>query len=117
MNTSKNKVQLVGNIGMPPEIKDFQNGRKVARFTIATHEWYRNAAGENVQNTYWFIIVAWNKMADYARGLHKGLEIAVDGKLVSRNYIDKKGEKRTITEVVASELLILENKAKERDTE
>lgn len=111
MNTLKNKVQLIGNIGNSPEFRDFQNGRRVARFPIATHDYYKNAAGERVQQTHWFMVVAWNQVADYvSKALHKGVQVAVDGKLITRSYMDKSGQKRTVTEVLAAELLIVEGK-------
>ncbi|TND08929.1 MAG: single-strand DNA-binding protein [Bacteroidetes bacterium] len=114
MNTVKNKVQLVGNVGMTPELRDFNNGRKVARFSIATHDYYKNAAGERVQQTHWFMVVAWNGLADTAmeKLQQKGTEVAVNGKLISRSYQDKNGQKRTMVEVLAGELLLVEDEAK-----
>lgn len=114
MNTIKNKVQLVGNIGMVPELRDFSNGRKVARFSIATHDYYKNAAGERVQQTHWFTVVAWNKLADAAVSmLHKGTEVAINGKLISRSYQDKNGQKRTLIEVLAGEMELVKREEEE----
>ena len=111
MNTLKNKVQLIGNLGNAPEIKSLEGGKKLARLSLATNETYKNTKGEKVTETQWHAIVAWGKLADTAdKYLTKGQEILVEGKLVSRNYTDKDGVKRYITEVQANELLLLGKK-------
>ena len=104
----RNRVQLIGNLGNNPEVKSFDGGKKLAKFTIATNETYRNQAGEKVQDTQWHNIVAWGKQADIIeKYLTKGKEIAIEGKLTTRSYDDKDGNKRFITEVVLSELLMM----------
>ena len=111
MSTLRNKVQLIGNLGNNPEIITLDSGKKLAKFTIATNESYKNAQGEKVTDTQWHNLVAWNKTADIAeRFLEKGKEIAIEGKLTSRSYDDKDGNKRYVTEVVVNELLLLGNK-------
>ena len=111
MNTLRNKVQLIGNLGNNPEIITLDSGKKLAKFSIATNESYKNAQGEKVQNTEWHNVVAWNKTADIIeKYLEKGSEIAIDGKLTSRSYDDKDGNKRYVTEVVCNELLMLGGK-------
>jgi len=111
MNTMKNKVQLVGNLGSNPEVKTTENGKKLARISIATNESYRNAKGEKVVETQWHNVIAWGKTADIAeKYLSKGIEIMIEGKLVNKQYTDKDGVKRYTTEVQASELLILSKK-------
>jgi single-strand DNA-binding protein len=111
MNAMKNKVQLIGHLGQPPEIKTIADGKKVANLSMATNESYKNAKGEKVNDTQWHNIVAWGKLAEIAeKYLQKGMEIAVEGKLISRSYTDKQGIKRMISEVQASELLILTKK-------
>lgn len=108
MNAIRNKVQLIGNLGNTPEIKVLNEGRKMARFSIATHENYKSGSGEWVKETYWHSLVAWGKTAEIVeKYLEKGLEVAVEGKLVSRSYTDKNGEKKYATEVVVSEILLL----------
>jgi len=103
----RNKVQLIGYAGMNPEVKNLENGKKVAKVSMATNEVYRNASGERVSETQWHNLIAWGKTAEIAeKYLKKGCEVAVTGKLVSRNYIDKDGIKRYITEIVVNELLI-----------
>lgn len=112
MYALKNKVQLIGNLGNSPEIKTFDGGRKMARFSMATNESYRNAQGERITDTQWHNLIAWGKLADIAeRFLEKGKEVAVEGKLVNRSYQDREGNKRYITEIQVNELLLLGSKA------
>lgn len=111
MNAIKNKVQLIGNLGNAPEIKTLDSGKKLAKMSIATNETYKNAKGERVTETQWHNLIAWGKTADIAgQLLSKGSEVAIEGKLVTRNYTDKEGIKRYVTEVVVNELLILGSK-------
>lgn len=108
MYALKNKVQLIGNLGNAPEIKTFESGKKVANVRIATSEMYRNAKGEKVKDTQWHNLVLWGKLADIAeKYLTVGKEIAVEGKLVNRQYTDKDGKKKTFSEVQVNELLLL----------
>ena len=112
MQTLRNKVQLIGNLGNAPEIKNTSNGTKLARFSIATNEVYRNAKGEKVKETTWHNLIAWGKVADVVeKYLEKGSEVAVEGKLISRSYTDKTGIKKYISEVEVNELLMLGGKA------
>ena len=112
MYTLKNKVQLIGNLGNAPEIKTIGGDKKLARFSIATNEVYRNTKGEKVKETTWHNLVAWGKIAGIAeKYLNKGSEIAIEGKLISRSYTDKDGVKKYITEVQVNELLMLGSKA------
>lgn len=111
MNTLRNKVQLIGNLGNNPEIITLDSGKKLAKFSIATNETYKNALGEKQTETQWHNVVAWNKTAEIIeKYLQKGSEVAVEGKLTSRTYDDKDGNKRYITEVVINEMLMLGNK-------
>ena len=108
MNSIKNKVTLIGNLGNAPEIKSFDNNRKLARIAIATNEFYKNQKGEKVKETTWHTVVMWSPLADIAEKLlKKGSEVAIEGKLVNRNYTDKEGVKRYITEVQANEMVLL----------
>ena len=108
MSALRNKVQLIGNVGNDPEIKTFDGGKKVANFTIATNESYKNEKGEKVDQTEWHKVVAWGKTAEIIeKFVTKGKEVAIEGKLTHRSYEDKNGEKRYITEVVANEILLL----------
>ena len=112
MYALKNKVQLIGNLGNIPDVRITEKGKKWARFSVATHERYRNASGEKITETSWHNLVAWGKVAELAeKHLTKGSEIAVEGKLVHRNYVDSNGVKRYVTEVLVSELLMLGSKS------
>lgn len=108
MNTLRNKVQLIGHVGNSPEILTLESGKKLAKFSIATNETYRNNNGEKITDTHWHNIIAWGKTAELVENyVPKGKEIGVEGKLTTRSYEDKEGIKRYITEVVCSELLLL----------
>lgn len=112
MYALKNKVQLIGNLGNSPDVRTLESGRKMARFSMATSESYRNAQGERVTDTQWHNLIVWGKLADIAeRFLVKGKEVAVEGKLINRSYKDKEGNKRNITEIQVSEILLLGTKA------
>jgi len=111
MNTLRNKVQLIGNLGNDPEIITLDSGKKLAKFSLATNEHYKDADGQKQTKTDWHNLVAWNKTAEIIENyVTKGKEIAIEGKLTSRSYETKEGEKRYITEVVVSEVLMLGNK-------
>ena len=108
MSTLRNKVQLIGNVGNEPEITNLDGGKKVAKFSIATNEFYKNSKGEKEQDTQWHNIVAWAKIAEIVeKHVGKGKEVALEGKLTSRTYETKEGEKRYVTEVVIDEILLL----------
>jgi single-strand DNA-binding protein len=114
MNALKNKVQLIGNLGNAPEIKNTESGKKLARFSIATNENYLNVKGEKITETTWHNLIAWDKVADIAeKYLKKGTEVAIEGKLINRSYSDKEGTKKYITEVQVHELLMFGSKKKE----
>ena len=112
MYALKNKVQLIGNLGNNPEIKTTEGGKKLARFSMATNEVYRNANGDKVTETQWHSLVAWGRVAEIAeKFLVKGSEVAIEGKLVNRSYNDKEGNKKYITEVQVHEVLMLGEKS------
>ncbi|MCC4226622.1 single-stranded DNA-binding protein [Zunongwangia profunda] len=108
MSTLRNSVKLIGHVGTEPEIVNLDSGKKLAKFSIATNEYYKNAKGEKVSETQWHNLVAWGKTADLVENyVPKGKEIAIDGKLTSRSYEDKTGTKRYITEIICNEILLL----------
>ena len=108
MYALKNKVQLIGNLGNAPEVRSTEAGKKLVRFSVATNEQYKNAKGERVTETQWHNLIAWGKVADIAeKFLVKGTEVAIEGKLINRNYMDKEGNKKYITEIQVTELLLL----------
>ena len=111
MNALKNRVQLIENIGNKPEVIILESGKKLAKFSIATNESYKNAKGEKIEDTQWHNLIAWGKTADIIeKYLQKGNEVAIEGKLTNRSYDDKDGNKRYITEIVINEILMLGNK-------
>ena len=102
-----NKVQLTGNLGNNPAIKVFENGNKLARFSIATKEEYTTRAGEKSLDTQWHSVSAWGKVAERIETeFKKGCFVSVEGRLVTRNYTDKNGQKKYVTEVVANEAVL-----------
>jgi len=108
MSTLRNKVQLIGNVGNTPEIMNLESGKKLAKFSIATNESYKNSKGEKVTDTQWHHVVAWGKVASLIEDhVPKGKEVGIEGKLTNRSYEDKDGIKRYITEIICSELLLL----------
>jgi single-strand DNA-binding protein len=113
MNNLRNKVQLIGNLGATPEIITLDSGNTLAKMTLATNDTYKNQKGETVKDTQWHNLVAWGNTAKIAEQyLGKGKEVCIEGKLTSRNYTDKEGVKRYITEIVCSEVLLLGKKEK-----
>jgi len=104
----KNKVQLIGHVGQQPDVRTTETGKKWVRFSIATSEVYRNANGDKVTETQWHTLVAWGRVAEMVeKYLPKGKEVAIEGKLISRNYTDKEGVKKYVTEVLVNEILLL----------
>ncbi|MEO6584341.1 MAG: single-stranded DNA-binding protein [Ferruginibacter sp.] len=111
MYALKNKVQLIGNVGNQPDIRTTESGKKLVRFSVATNESYKNSQGERVTETQWHTLVAWGKLAEIAeKHLNKGAEVAIEGKLINRNYMDKEGIKKYVSEIQVNELLLLGSK-------
>jgi len=103
-----NKVILVGNLGKDPEIRHLENGRAVVNFPIATSETYKTRDGEKVTKTEWHNVVLWTPLAEIAeKYLSKGSQLYVEGKLTTRSWDDKDGNKRYTTEVVGREMTLL----------
>lgn len=112
MYSLRNKVQLIGNLGKTPEMKTTESGKKLVRFSVATNEIFTNLKGEKVKETQWHNLVAWGKLADVAeKYLSKGTEVAVEGKLITKDYTDKEGNKKSSTEIQVNELLLLGSKS------
>jgi single-strand DNA-binding protein len=108
---SVNKAILVGNVGKDPEVRHLEGGTAVARFTLATSESYKNKAGELVKNTEWHNVVAWRQLAELTeKYVRKGNMIYVEGKITNRQYDDKEGVKRYISEIVADTIQFLGKK-------
>lgn len=107
-----NKVMLIGRLGQEPEAKYTPNGTAVSNFSIATSEkWKDKASGEWNEKTEWHKVVSWNKQAEFCNQyLKKGSLVYIEGKLVTRSWDDKEGQKRYMTEVVANTVQLLDKK-------
>lgn len=112
MNTLKNSVSLIGNLGIAPEVTNFDSGKKIARFRLATNSSFKNKAGEWEEKTQWHNIVAWDKTAELCEKLlAKGSEVILQGELQNDEYKDKEGNKRIATKVNVREFMVV-NRAK-----
>ncbi|MBT8262036.1 MAG: single-stranded DNA-binding protein [Bacteroidia bacterium] len=111
MNALRNKVQLIGRLGQDPEIMTFDDGNKLAKFSMATDDSYKDKNGEKVERAYWHNVVVRGGLVNVVENyVSKGQEIAIEGKLTNRSYEDKEGNKRYTTEVVCNELLLIGGK-------
>ncbi|AWX44833.1 Single-stranded DNA-binding protein [Flagellimonas maritima] len=114
MSSLKNRVQLIGNVGQAPTITNLDDGKKVARFSFATNEGYKDKKGEKHTDTNWHTIVAWGKNADFVENyLKEGHFVALTGKLKSGSYDTDNGEKKYYTEVVANHFSFLSKNPKD----
>jgi len=110
MNIS-NQITLIGNLGNDFEVKDFGNGRKLARTSFATNESYKDKTGEYVKKTQWHNLTVWGKKAEFiSEKAKKGAQLAVLGKVEYNTYEDKEGIKRKSTEIIVSEFRLLDKK-------
>lgn len=108
MRSLKNRIQLIGRLGKDPEFRLLDSGKNVVNFSMATSDSYKNASGDKTVETQWHQIVAWGRLAEIAdKYLNKGSEVAVQGKLVHRNYEGPDGKKRYVSEIIADEILLL----------
>ena len=111
MSNFKNTVQLVGNLGSDPEIRQTSSGKKVGRVSLATNDNYTDKNGERKKRTEWHNLVAWDGRADYMeKYLHKGSYVGVQGRIAHRTYEGKDGNKKHYTEVIVKEFLNLSGK-------
>jgi single-strand DNA-binding protein len=107
-----NKVILVGNVGKDPDVRHLEGGTSVASFPLATSETYKNKSGEKVTTTEWHNIVVWRGLAEVAeKYVKKGSQLYIDGRIRTRSYDDKDGNKRYITEIYADTLRMLGKKS------
>ena len=112
MKSIRNKVNLIGRLGKDVELKELESGRKMARLSLATNDFYKNSDGERVEETQWHNLVAWGKLAEHIEALcKKGMEIAVEGKLNYREYDDKEGVRRKVTDIIISDFVKLTPKS------
>lgn len=105
---SVNKVILVGNLGKDPELRYTPSGAAVVNFTVATSERFKDRNGEQQERTEWHNIVAWRNLAEICgKYLHKGKQVYIEGKIQTRSYDDRDGNRRYITEIVADQMQML----------
>src|SRR4051812_29945329 len=108
MEMQRNNVQLIGNLGMNPEVKSTSTGKKVARFTLANVS-YKTTGTEKIKIVNWFNLVAWETQADIAEQyLFKGRKVGVSGRLVTRTWNDKEGKKHSMTEIVVNDIVMMD---------
>lgn len=109
---SINKVILIGHVGKQPEIRYMQNGAPVANFSLATNEYWTSNTGEKQERTEWHKIVAWRRLAEFAQQyIQKGSYLYIEGKIQTRNWEDRDGSKRYMTEIIANEIGLLDKKS------
>ena len=101
-----NRVQLTGNLGSKPEVKTFESGDKIARFSLATHENYTNRKGETATDTQWHNVVLKGRLVEKSESLDKGSFVSVEGRLNHRAFVDKDGNKKHVTEIIATDIVI-----------
>lgn len=115
-NSLVNNVTLIGNLGAKPTVTNLDKDKKVSRFSMATTEFYNDAKGAKQSSTTWHNIVTWGRTAEIVENyLDKGQKIAIQGKIINRSYETKDGEKKFITEIQANDILMLGNKAIEKN--
>ena len=108
---SINKVTLIGHTGRAPEVRYTQGGAPVANFSLATNEFWTSNTGERQEKTEWHKIVAWGKLAEFCQEyVHKGSYLYIEGRIQTRNYDDRDGVKRYVTEIRAMEIGLLDRK-------
>ncbi|MDD2387362.1 MAG: single-stranded DNA-binding protein [Bacteroidales bacterium] len=101
----KNQVQLIGNVGSEPLIKEFNSGRKMARFSVATDD-VKKVNGKFVKHTQWYNVTVWNKIADIVQtNINIGTEVIIQGRVVNNEFRDKQGTLRKISEIIAESLI------------
>ncbi|MEO8734175.1 MAG: single-stranded DNA-binding protein [Flavobacteriales bacterium] len=104
----KNRVQLMGNLGTDPDVREFEGGRCLARFRVATNEKFIYGDGLSKEETQWHSVVAWGRVAEkVAQQLQKGSKLSLEGRLVHRVYETKDGQKRYVTEVVMNSFAMI----------
>ena len=109
---SLNKVMIIGNLGSDPEMRFTPNGNPVTSFSIATNRIYTTAEGERKQETEWFTVVAWNKLAEQCNQfLTKGRLIYAEGRLRTRTWESQDGQKHYRTEIIANRVTFLDRQA------
>lgn len=108
-----NRVTLLGHLGKDPEVKNLENDKMRVIFTLATNETHRNKDGEKNTRTEWHNVVLWTPLAEIAAdNLSKGRQIYLEGRITTRSYVDKENQKKSITEIVGQNMVLLGSKSK-----
>ena len=117
--TSLNRATLIGNLGRDPDVRQNENGTLKVTFTMATNDYYKSKSGERISKTEWHNVALFGGLADLGKKyLVKGKKVYVEGKLSSRSYENKDGEVRSITEIVASSMIMLgSGKSESKDSQ
>jgi single-strand DNA-binding protein len=103
-----NKVILIGNLGRDPEVRYTQSGSAVATLNIATSESWKDQSGQRQEKTEWHKVVVWQRLAEIAKEyLSKGQKVYIEGRIQTRSWDDREGNKRYTTEIVANQMLML----------
>lgn len=111
-----NKIILIGNLGKDPEMRYTPEGTPVATFSLATSENWTDKNGTRQEHTEWHNIVAWNRLADLSkRFLTKGRQVYVEGRLRTREWNDREGNRRRTTEVIVSQIVLLGSRSQSID--
>ena len=114
--SSLNKVMLIGNLGKDPEIRYTPEGTPVANFSLATSENWTDKSGSRQEHTEWHNIVAWNRLADLSKKyLSKGRQVYIEGRIRSRDWNDRDGNKRRTTEIIATQMVLLGSRSQSMD--
>ena len=118
MAKSVNKVILIGNLGKDPEVKYTPSGTPVAKFSLATNERFKDKAGEWQDRTEWHNIVAWQRLAEIVgEYVKKGQKVYIEGRIQTRSWDDKDGQKKYMTEIIANDLVLLGGRGESGDHE
>lgn len=113
MENIKNSVRLMGFAGSDPVVINFANEKRMARISIAVNEFYKNTAGDAVNQTQWFSLIFWNKKVDLIENvIKKGSRFSIEGKLNTQTYTDKKGELRHVMEIVVNSIALTDLETK-----
>lgn len=114
--SSLNKIMLIGNLGKDPEVRYTSDGTPVANFSLATSENWTDKSGSRQEHTEWHAIVAWNRLADLcSKYLSKGRQVFIEGRVRTREWNDREGNKRRTTEVVATQIVLLGSRSQGSD--
>lgn len=112
MNALSNQVNLIGHLGADPEVLSFDQ-KQLVKFKLATNESYKNGEGDWITDTQWHTVVGWGKVSEIIqKQLKKGTNVAVSGKLVHRDFEDKEGNRRYVTEIVLKDFMKLSKEDK-----